>query len=217
MTGTPETPGYVLRRLAPGLANSAVPAARPSVVDEARAEAERLLEQARGKAEAIISRAEGAAKRMLDDLEHKARQQQEQTLASELLALHQQFHADLDHTQAELVRLVRDAVEIIIGSYPDEAVTTGIVRKALQEIGHGHSLVMRVPPGDVDGLQPVIDMLVDRGDVTAARLQPDPDLDPGTCRLEAGGLRLDVGLPAQLEALEARLRAEMTGTDLGSP
>lgn len=217
MTGTPETIGYVLRRLGPNTATPAIPAARPSVVDEARAEAERILEQARAQSEAIISRAEGAARRMLDDIEHKAREQQEHTLASELLALHQRFHADLDHTQAELVRLVRDAVEMIIGSYPDEAVTTGIVRKALQEIGHGHMLVMRVPPGEVQGLQPVIDMLVDRGDVTAARLQPDPDLEPGTCRLEAGGLRLEVGLPAQLEALEARLRAELTGTEPGSP
>lgn len=217
MTGTPETPGYVLRRLAPSPANTPVPAGRPTLADEARAEAERILQQARGQAEAIISRAEGAAKRMLDDIEHKARQQREQTLATELLALHQRFHADLDHTQAELVRLVRDAVETIIGTYPDEAVTVGIVRKALQEIGHGHTLVMRVPPGDVDGLQPVIDLLVDRGDVSAARLQPDPDLEPGTCRLEAGGLRLEVGLSAQLEALEARLRAEMTGTDPVSP
>lgn len=217
MSGSPNAPGYVLRRLAPGASAGVAPAAAPSPEMEAKAEAERILDQARSQAEVIISRAEGAARRMLDDIEQKARQQHEQTLATELLTLHQRFHADLDHAQTELVRLVRDAVETIIGTYPDEAVIQGIVDKALQEIGQGHALVMRVPPIDVEALQPVMQILVQRGDVTSARVQPDPDLEPGACRIEAGGLRLEIGLPAQLDALEARLRAGVTEPAPGAP
>ncbi|WP_284178541.1 FliH/SctL family protein [Rhabdaerophilum sp. SD176] len=206
-----EPTGYVLKRLPartqPG-ANKSAEAVPPSPADLAKREAEAIIEQARRQADIIISRAEGAATKLVTDIEAKARQRSEDILSQQLLAYHQQFHLELDRAYAEMVRLVRDAVEMVIGSFPPEQQVAGLIHKAVLEIGQNQGLVLRVPPAEMDRFRQAIEALMARGEVISARVQADPDLTPGLCRLEASGLHLDIGLASQLSILEARLKMD---------
>lgn len=206
-----EPPGYVLKRLPARTQKPAGMPAEPAMqspADLARREAELIVEQAKRQAETIISRAEGAANKLVTDIEAKARQRSEEILAQQILAFNRQFHLELDRAYSDMVRLVRDAVEMVIGSFPPEQQVEGLIHKALLDIGQTNGLVLRVPPAEIDRFLQAIDALIARGELTAARVQPDPDLPLGYCRLEASGLHLDIGLASQMAILEARLKTD---------
>ena len=50
-----------------------------------------------------------------------------------------------------------------------------------------------------------------RGETAIRSVEPDSDLAPGTCRLDSGGLSVEIGLSAQIDVLESLLLRERSG------
>lgn len=207
MQERPELVGYVVRRVRSGAhAEPAMPEIRSANTSEmASGVAEGALEGATREAERIVARADRAVKERMEALEDAAKRRHDAILTKQLLDFHRQLDRELDLAFSDIVRLVRDAVETILGSYPHEDLVCGIVRKALRSIRHDRTCVLIVSTAEAETAHLLIDRLIRGGELDSVRVEPDPELRPGQCRLELGGLRLDVGLDAQLTALEARL------------
>lgn len=203
-----ESVGYVVRRIRPDVRlESDLPEFEPTGPSKLRgaADAEAALEGASREAERIIARADQAVKERMQALDEAALRRHDAILTKQLFDFHRQLDRELDLVFSDIVRLVRDAVETIIGSYPREDLVQGIVRKALRSIRHDRTCVLIVAMEDAETARMLVDRLIRDGELDSVRVEPDPGLRPGQCRLELNGLRLDVGLDTQLAALEDRL------------
>jgi flagellar biosynthesis/type III secretory pathway protein FliH len=202
--------GYLVRRFRRDEADVALARrpAEPTPAERAHAEAEKIIADARALAELILDRADETARERAAEIEAQARRRIEASQAEEVLACHRQLQREIDLAHADLVGVVRDCVETILGEYPRERLAERLIRKALDTLGRAKPLLISAAPADVEILRAVAFRLSEADGLGAIRVQPDPDLAAGDCRLEMGGLILDVGVETQLAALDARLRME---------
>ncbi len=181
---------------------------RPATPDPQQAEAGRIIAQAQAQAQAIVSRAEGAAQRLRQDAQEQATTVRDTTLASNLLTFNRRLRQELDEIRPLLVRMVIEGVEGIIGSVPEAALSEKLIRRALRDLETQKSVVLHAARADHAALLGVVESMARHGERTITTVLPDSDLRPGTCRLEAGGIIIELGLAAQLDVLEAMLLRE---------
>ena len=190
-----------------GAENAASAPAAP-VIDPHQAEAERMLSRAQSQAETIISRAEGAAQRIRDEAAGRAHEERDLKLTEALLGFSRQIHQELDDIRPVLVRMVIEAVEAIIGTVPKEELAEQMIRRALRDLDQAKAAKLYTSRQDFTAMSTLIAQMAETGERTIQSVEPDSDLAPGICRLEAGGLSIEVGLKSQLDVLESMLLRE---------
>lgn len=205
-----ETTGYAGRLIR---ANT-VPAApndKIATVNPAQAEAERLIARAEAQAGTIISRAEGVAQRIIDKAEREARTIRETRLAQDLLAFNRKLRRELDEVRPLLAKIVTDGVEAIVGSLPEDDRAERMIRRALRDLDDARAIVLHAARQDQTRLAALVQEMHARGETAIRSVEPDSDLAPGTCRLDSGGLSVEIGLSAQIDVLESLLLRERSG------
>jgi flagellar biosynthesis/type III secretory pathway protein FliH len=178
------------------------------MVDPHQAEADRIIARAEALAESMITRAQEAAQRLQDQAEIDAKIKREARLAEELLSFSRKIRMELDEVRPLLTRMVIEAVEAIVGTMPEEALAERMIRRALRDFEGANQAILITARADYEALSSVVHTMRMAGETTIRSVQTDPDLPPGTCRLESGGISLALGLRAQLDVLEAMLLRE---------
>lgn len=186
-----------------------VPApSRPDPEAEARARANEIIARAHAEADAIKAQAKREAEVILVSAEKDGEQEarrQAALLLTEIKARHQD---ELNEIKPALTRIVLTAVENILGYLNVDEIAERLVATAIADIGEQSRLVLYASPEDAPTMKRVISSMMARGTVQVARVELDPRLRPGECRLAARGVEVEVGLRDQLEALERILTRE---------
>lgn len=205
-----ETTGYA-GRLIRAKAASAAANDKIATVNPAHAEAQLILARAEAQAETIISRAEGVAQRIRDEAEQHARTIRETRLAQDLLTFSRKLRRELDDVRPLLAKIVTDGVEAIVGSLPEDDRAERMIRRALRDLDDARAVVLYAARQDQAQLTRLVRGLHARGETTIRSVEPDSDLALGNCRLDSGGISVEIGLSAQLEVLQSLLLRERVG------
>lgn len=119
--------------------------------------------------------------------------------------------AHIARLERELPTLVHDLVARIIGEFePGERIARA-VRHAVERLRPDAEAVLRIAPAESDAVQAALAGLGG----SALRVEADPSLVPGECTLRSPLGRIELGVDAQLRALQkglhsagARVKAE---------
>ena len=166
-----------------------------------------------GEAEAALRRARQCAKRVRAEARTAAAQERERGYAEGHAAGAEQVarivasasaaaEAMLRRIETELPELVHGIVEGVLGAFPVAELVTPAVRHALGRVRLDASSTLRAAPDDAAALRTVLD---EAPGGTLVRLEPDPALDPGRCVLSGEFGTVELGVAAQLRALQETL------------
>lgn len=167
-----------------------------------------LTPQAAAMAEAAaeIDRMRAEAERQAEEIRVRALADSEAAVAERILAMTRQMQTEIDTVQPVLIDLVLDCVRKIVSDYPPQRLTTGLVRSGLAELKAEHGVVLYSPLEDYPALMDAVKELQGSATEPVQAVKIDSDLPTGRCRLQHGGITVEIGLKAQLAALEALLR-----------
>jgi flagellar assembly protein FliH len=185
-------------------------------LDRVRAEAARLVAEARKEADRIRAQAaEEGRKAALEAAQAALQPRLEQQLADATAAMRQAVqgilharHAWQQHWQQHAVdlalALARRICRSELKSRPE--ITAQWVREALAlVVGHGQILVRLHPQDHATLANAVHQLAAELAGLGSVQIVPDPQIEPGGCRIETQFGSLDQQLEAQL----GRLREEL--------
>ena len=86
-----------------------------------------------------------------------------------------------------------------------------MIRRALRDLDETRAVVLHAARQDQARLAALVQQMHERGETTIRNVEPDSDLAPGNCRLDSGGLSVEIGLSAQLDVLQSLLLRERAG------
>ena len=165
------------------------------MADAAHKQADAILAAARAEAEHLIVQARNTA-----DVE----------LAQRLMALDRDYRRDLLEIKPRLVDIVRRSVQEILDDMPEETMAERVVRRALRDLP-ARGVVLRCSPADVEQAERIVERIRAQGGDAIQAVTIDTALDDGAWRLEAGGVALEIGPAAQIEALTDIISASLGG------
>jgi flagellar assembly protein FliH len=177
-----------------------------------RAEAAQLIAQARREADALRSRAkEEGRQAALQEVEAMVRKQLATAFPAVqrvLAELENSKHAWLRHWESSAVHVATAMAARVIRREvrQDPEITLTLVREALELAAGNTHLRIHLNPDDCKALGNQVQMLIDElAPLAGAEVQPDPDVMPGSCRLETRFGIIDERFDAQLKRIEEEL------------
>lgn len=184
---------------------------KPQVL-EANLEARALLQQARGEAAEIVGQAHKVLAAAEAERESERRrgyeeghQEAEQGFTQRLVTLEQQYEQTLQGSEFEIVRMVMEIAEKVIGKELKTGAVVGVVKKALRE-SVGQRLVIFVNPKDRALLERKQQDLMQAVDgCLGISFKEDATLVPGGCVIETEVGTIDARLDVQLAAIRQAL------------
>lgn len=170
-----------------------------TLIDDARAEAERIRAAAR---DAFAEE----QKRGYEDGQRQA----EQHMAERV---HDTYVAAADYyakVETAMIGLVTDAVRNIIGEFEEIDLVQRVVRNALTLVRNQSRVTLRVPPSQQQELHGRLDeLLAGLHGISYVDIVPDGRLTEGDCVLESEVGIIEANLDTQIDALEASLKKYM--------
>ena len=195
------------RRPADGMeAVMPVPAVDPMV-----AEADHIVARAEAQARTIVNESLQQAEDIRELASTEAQYERETRLAEELLKFSRRMRKEIDDIRPRLARLVVEAVEAIIGTLPEEEVAERMVRQGLRDLDAQARVTLHCSRADRPVLAAIVERMAAAGEQSISAVDTDADLETGTCRLESGGISVELGIRAQLDLLEELLLREEQG------
>lgn len=180
----------------------------PASADPVQSEAEGILARAEVQARAIVQRGHEEAESLRSSIEQEAQRERERRLGEELITFSRKIRKQLDDIRPRLARMVVEAVEAIIGTLPEDEIAERMIRRALRDLDADTRITLYAARYDQPVLAQVVDAMAQAGEDSISIVEIDPDLESGTCRLEAGGISVEMGIRAQLDLLEELLLRE---------
>jgi type III secretion protein L len=197
----PPAVGYNSTAYAPPAQNRVISGAEV----KAQSSAHDIIRQAQSEAERIRYQAEEYRQRGYEEGYNEGLEQGKQELTQTILGINRQNEERFRNYEPELVRLAVRIAEKIIGQQvqvnPETVVH--IVAKALGAVRHQREIFIRVNPDDYNVIQEHKSMLLEK--LSRAQdidIRPDPNIHPGSCRIESELGTIDANLTHQLEAIE---------------
>ncbi|MBQ9451783.1 MAG: HrpE/YscL family type III secretion apparatus protein [Desulfovibrio sp.] len=170
-----------------------------SVLDDARAEAERI----RQRAEVAY---EQRQKQGYDDGVMEGQMQQ----AEKMLETSMQAVEYLEGLERQIVEVVTTAVRKIVGDLDDKERIVRVVRTALEQVRGRQRVLVRVCPEEEPHVREALaPMLVSASVSAGIELVADQRMKPGSCMLESEMGVVDASLEVQLKAIENALTARI--------
>jgi type III secretion protein L len=166
------------------------------IVRAAEQQADTVIEQARARGHAQgVSQAQAQMARHLLDAQRQSRE-------------------FLDASQQRIVALAVAIVERIAPALGEAPVVAALAEEALGAVQAEKYIRIRVPEAAAADTQAMLDRWRDEHpQVETVQVSVDPRLEPFTCVVESELGRIEAGLPAQLEAVRARLSAVAARTE----
>ena len=161
------------------------------------------LQAARMAADAILVKAEGEREEQRGQGYAEGYEEGAEQAARLIVRATADASARLDQIEAALPELVARSVERILGSFDVQALVLPAVAQAMRQLRWGATATLRAAPGCVEPLRA---LLVEIGG-EAVRLEADPELAEGNCRLSSELGDVELGVEAQLRALREGLTA----------
>ena len=171
------------------------------ILNEAKKEAKRILQQAKIT---LKSAAEHVESRRQDGFDQGYQEGLAQV--TELISqAHHEHERVLKHAQDEIVNLVMQIAEKIIGREIEQGAIVDIVKQALQG-AVGQKIVVRLHPDDLMKLRTQEAELKNMLDhQQTLQLREDTGVNPGGCLVETEVGTIDAQLSTQLEAIKKAL------------
>ena len=209
--GNPGYSGRLIRAATrvQGAADKTSEAFSPApVVDPVQAEADSVIARAEAQARSILSQAQDSIAAYRETADAEARSDREKRLGEELLAFNRRVRKELDDIRPMLARMVVEAVEAIIGTLPEDEIAERMIRRALRDLDASTRVTLHTARSDQAVLKSVVESMAVAGETSIQLVDIDADLESGTCRLEAAGISVELGIRAQLDLLEELLLRE---------
>lgn len=119
-----------------------------------------------------------------------------------------QFAQHRERVEQEIASLALAALRLMVASIGDEAMLTGITRRAVAAVVPDGRILVEASPAMCPAIKRALAPLDEGSRIT---LQPDPALSDRQCRVTAPNGRIVADLDVQLDAIARRL--EGTGVD----
>ncbi|WP_018633164.1 HrpE/YscL family type III secretion apparatus protein [Neomegalonema perideroedes] len=166
------------------------------------AEAESAAQAARAQAQRIIAEAQGRARQIEAAAEEEGRKRAAALLGERAA----RSAADLQEMSRHLPELVTSALRLLLEPAPPAELIARAAKRALQDFGSGARLTLNVPAPLVEEVRERLTRLDPHH---ALEVRGDPQAPPGSSLLQTPWGDVELGLAAQIQALEAGLRAAL--------
>ncbi len=170
------------------------------------AEAESAAQAARAQAQRIIAEAQARARQIEAAAEEEGRKR-----ASALLAERAARSAtDLQEMSRHLPELVTASLRLLLEPAPPAELIARAAKRAMQDFGSGARLTLNVPAPLAEEVRQRLAKLDSHH---ALEVRGDPQAPAGSSLLQTPWGDVELGLAAQIQALEAGLRAALESPD----
>ncbi|OGQ56475.1 MAG: hypothetical protein A3I75_07025 [Deltaproteobacteria bacterium RIFCSPLOWO2_02_FULL_50_16] len=178
----------------------------------ATGEAERILNQAKKEAAHLIHQAQEVLKGALKHVEseraagYERGHQEGLSQVTELMTkARYEYEKSLQEAEGDIVALVMQIAEKIIGNAIEQGAIVDIVKQALQG-AVGHKIIVRLHPDDLMRVRSHEAELKNKLDhQQTLQLREDESVIPGGCLIETEVGTIDAQLPTQLAAIKKAL------------
>ena len=177
-------------------------------VDPVQAEADQIVSAAEMRARSILNQAFLESERIREASTLAAEEERKAMLAGELLRFSRRLRKEFDDIRPQLARMVVEAVEAIIGTFPEDEVAERMIRRGLRDLDAQTRVSLHCAREDRTVLASIVERMREAGEDAISTVEADPDLQSGLCRLEAAGISVELGIRAQLDLLEELLLRE---------
>lgn len=166
------------------------------------AEAESAVHAARAQAQQIVAEAQAQAREIAAAAEAEGRKRAAALLAERAA----RSAADLQDLSRHLPELVTAALRLLLEPAPPAELIARAAKRALQDFGSGARLTLNVPAPLAEAVR---ERLAKLDPHHAIEVRGDPQAPPGSSLLQTPWGDVELGLPMQVQALEAGLRAAL--------
>lgn len=174
------------------------------------AEAESAAQAARAQAQQIIAEAQAQARQIAAAAEAEGRKRASALLAERAA----RSAADLQEMSRHLPELVTTALRLLLEPAPPAELIARAAKRALQDFGAATKLTLLVPAPLADEVR---ERLARLDPHAAVEVRGDPQAHPGSSLLQTPWGDVELGLPMQVQALEAGLRAALEAPEPQHP
>lgn len=171
-----------------------------STREDARAEATDIVARARREAGMILDAAQRDAAKLRADTEAASRAAVDRAVAAKLIESRAALDAEMAGLRPVLAGLLRRALEKLVRASCGDDVLGRLVERALDDLSETVSLRITVNPADAEAVRRTLEARA--GAARRCALVADPEQPVGAARLDAAGMRVDLGLDAQTALFE---------------
>ncbi len=171
------------------------------LITEARAEAQRILQQARELQAGMADQVEAKRAQGYDDGHEEGLAQVTELLTAATVQREQM----LKEAEPEVVRMVFQIVEKILGDAVEQGAIVSVVQRALLE-AVGERITVRVHPDDLKKVRAAEPQFKERlQNIKSLSTQPDETIERGGCAVDTEVGTIDAQLSTQMAAIKKSL------------